>query len=106
MSTEVTYLLNALRERKMTLDQVAQRFRQRSWPRRATPLPRTYLERAAAAQQDPDPYLPGSFDEVAAAHQEGNLSDEQYAVLSEAVAESKRAEDLLRGEESPDSQGS
>ena len=77
----------------MTLDEVAARFRQRAWPRRTAPLPETYLERAAAAQQDSDPYLPGSFDEVAAAHQDGSLSDEEYAVLSKAVAESKRAED-------------
>jgi hypothetical protein len=30
---------------------------------------------------------------VAAAHQEGQLSDDEYEVLSEAAAESKRAED-------------
>lgn len=95
-STEVTDLLDALRDRTMSLDEVAQQFRERSWPRRATPLPTTYLERAAAAQQDPDPYLANSFDEVAAAHQRGEISDEEYAVLSEAVAESKREEDRRR----------
>jgi hypothetical protein len=80
----------------MTLDQVAQQFRERAWPRRSTPRPSTYLERAAAAQEDSDIYRPGSFDDVAAAHHEGKLTDQEYAVLSEAVAESKRAEDQRR----------
>jgi hypothetical protein len=93
MTSEVTDLIKALRAHTMTLDEVAERFRQRSWPRRTEPLPTTYLERAAAAQRDPEPYLPGSFDDVAAAHQDGDLTDEEYAVLSGAVAESKRAED-------------
>jgi hypothetical protein len=99
MSSEVTDLIKALRDHAMTLDEVAERFRQRSWPRRATPIPRTYLERAAAAEEDPEPYLPGSFDDVAAAHQDGDLTDEEYAVLSEAVAESKRAEDRRKADE-------
>jgi hypothetical protein len=93
MSSEIPELIAALRDGSMTLDEVAEHFRQRLWPRRTTPVPTTYLERAAAAQQDPEPYRPGSFDDVAAAHQEGQLSDEEYEVLSEAVAESKRAED-------------
>jgi len=81
----------------MTLDEVAQRFRERSWPRRKTPPPASYLELAAAAQEDPEPYLTGSFDDVAAAHQDGKISDDEYEVLSEAVAESKRAEDRRNG---------
>jgi hypothetical protein len=98
MSSEVTDLINALRDGKMTLDQVAQRFRQRSWPRRTTPPPATYLELAAAAQQDPEPYVPNSFDDVVAAYDLGRVSDYEYAVLSEAVVESKRAEDQRRAE--------
>jgi hypothetical protein len=100
MSSEITDLINELRDGTMTLDQVAQRFRQHSWPRRAKAAPTTYLELAAAAQQDPEPYMAGSFDDVAAAHQEGQITDEEYAVLSAAVAESKRAEDRRRAEES------
>jgi hypothetical protein len=102
MSSEIPELIAALRDGSMTLDQVADRFRQRSWPRRTSPLPTTYLERAAAAQQDPEPYRPGSFDDVAAAHQEGRLSDHEYEVLSEAVAESKRAEDRRAAAEPTD----
>jgi hypothetical protein len=104
MSTEVTDLINALRDGTMTLDEVARRFRQRSWPRRATTPPATYLQRAAAAQEDPEPYVSGSFDDVAVAHQEGQITDEEYAVLSEAVAESKRAEDRGRVRETPASE--
>jgi hypothetical protein len=93
MTTEVTDLIAALRDGSMSLEDVARRFRERSWPRRRKPLPASYLEMAAAAQEDPNLYVPGSFDDVAAAHHQGKLSDAEYQVLSEAVAESKRAED-------------
>jgi hypothetical protein len=96
--SEVTDLITALRDGTMTLEQVAQRFRERRWPRRAPARPSTFLERAAAAEQDSDVYRPGSFDDVAAAHQDGRLSDYEYSVLSEAVAQSKRAEDERRAE--------
>ena len=36
MGSEVTELISALRNGTMTLDEVAQRFRGRSWPRRNT----------------------------------------------------------------------
>ncbi|MGO9164410.1 MAG: hypothetical protein ACLP7J_27580 [Streptosporangiaceae bacterium] len=93
MSSEVTELINALHEGSMTLEQVARRFRERPWPRRETAEPASYLELAAAAQQDPEPYIPGSFDDVVAAYDIGKITDHQYAVLSEAVAEAKRAQD-------------
>src|ERR1700723_3338120 len=102
MSSEIPELIAALRDGSMTLDQVADRFRERSWPRRTSPLPTTYLERAAAAQQDPEPYRPGSFDDVAAAHQEGRLSDHEYEVLSGPVADSTRAEDRRAAAEPSD----
>jgi hypothetical protein len=91
--SEVDTLIQSLRDGSMTLDEVARRFRERSWPRRTTPLPKSYLELAAAAQEDPEPYISGSFDDVSAAHQDGRLTDDEYEVLSEAVAESKRAAD-------------
>ena len=96
MSTDVTELIEALHSGSMSLDEVARRFRERSWPRRRTPPPSNYLELAAAAQQDPEPPVPGSFDDVVAAYDLGKITDHQYEVLSEAVAVSKRAED--RGE--------
>ena len=48
---------------------------------------------AARAQQDPEPYVPGSFDDITDAYDRGDLSRDEYRVLSEAVAESKRDED-------------
>lgn len=97
MSSEVTDMIAALRDGSMSLDEVAQRFRERSWPRRRKPIPATYLEMASAAQEDPEPYLPGSFDDVLAAYDRGEITREQYRALAEAVAESKRAEDQLDG---------
>jgi hypothetical protein len=93
MTSEVSDLIKALRDGTMTLDEVAQRFRDRQWPRRKRPPAATYLEMAARAQEDPEPYVPGSFDDVSAAFHRGDLSRAEYRVLSEAVAESKRAED-------------
>jgi hypothetical protein len=100
MSSEVTDLINALRAGTMTLDQVAHRFRQRSWSRRTTPPPADYLELATAAQEDPGPDVPGSVDEVTAAYDRGELSRMQYRTLAEAAAESMRAEDQRRAENS------
>jgi hypothetical protein len=51
----------------MTLDEVADRFRNRPWPRNQRRQPSTYMELAAQTQEDSDPYIPGSWDAVAAA---------------------------------------
>lgn len=93
MTSEVSDLIKALRDGTMTLEEVARRFRDRQWPRRRRSPPASYLEMAASAQEDPEPYMPGSFDDVSAAFHRGDLSSVEYRVLSEAVAESKRAED-------------
>lgn len=93
MTSEVSDLIDALRDGTMTLDEVAQRFRERQWPRRRRPPPASYLEMAARVQEDPEPYDPNSFDDVTAAYHRGELSDSQYDTLAEAMAESKRAED-------------
>jgi hypothetical protein len=93
MTSEVSDLIKALRDGTMTLEEVAQRFRERQWPRRRRPPPASYLEMAARAQEDPEPYDPNSFDDVTAAYHRGELSDSQYDTLAEAMAESKRAED-------------
>jgi hypothetical protein len=93
MTSEVSDLIRALQDGTMTLDQVAQQFRERKWPRRRWNPPASYLEMAARAQQDPEPYVPGSFDDITDAYDRGDLSRDEYRVLSEAVAESKRDED-------------
>lgn len=99
MTSDVTDLIAALREGSMSLDEVASKFRTRSWPRRKKNQQyASYLEMAAAAQEDPDVYVPGSFDDVTAAYHRGDLSDDEYDVLARAMAESKRAEDRRGGE--------
>ena len=98
MTSEVTELIAALKDGSMSLDEVARRFRERSWPRRKKPAPATYLEMAAAAEEDPEPYVPGSFDDVLAAYDRGELSRAQYRALAEAAAESLRAEDRREGD--------
>jgi len=102
MTNDVTDLIAALREGSMSLDEIASRFRERSWPRRRRPAPGSYLEMAEAAQDDPEPYVPGSFDDIAAAHQQHQITDAEYSVLSDAVAESKRAEDRRIADEEAD----
>jgi hypothetical protein len=93
MTSEVTDLLDALRDGTMSLGEVAERFRARSWPRQSRPRATTYLELAAQAQEDPEPHVQGSFDEVTAALIRGDISNSDYDVLGEAMLESKRAED-------------
>jgi hypothetical protein len=73
MDSEITQLIAALRSGTMNLEQVAQRFREREWPRRNT--------------------APGSFDEVDAAYEQGKLSEDEYDTLAAAMSESLRAED-------------
>ena len=97
MTSEVNDLIASLRDGSMSLDEVASQFRERSWPRRRKRAPATYLEMAAAAQEDPEPYLPGTFDDVTIAYQRGDLSGEQYDTLAHAMAESLRAEDQREG---------
>jgi hypothetical protein len=91
-TTEVTELIAALRSGSLSLDEVAQRFRERAWPRTRKPAPASYLEMAADALEDPEPDIPGSFDEVTAAYDRGELTRPQYRALAEAVAYSLRAE--------------
>lgn len=93
MANEVVELISALHDGRASLDEVAQRFRDRKWPRRQKSEPASYLDMAAADLQDPDPYIPGSFDDVAAAYHQKKITREQFRVLSEAVADAQRAED-------------
>ena len=94
MTNEVTELIAALRNGMVSLDDVAQRFRERSWRVTSRPKSKNYLEFAAAVQDDPDPLIPGSFDEVAAAYHRGDISHADYRVLADAAAESIRRDHL------------
>jgi hypothetical protein len=91
MTSDVRELLEALHQGTISLEEVALRFRQRAWPWRRASRPATYLEMAAAELLDPDPYLPGSFDDVVAAYDAGTITQDQFRVLAQAVALAPRA---------------
>lgn len=88
-STEVTGLLAAFRAGQIDLDELAARFRGRTWQIARRPTPSSYAE--MADQQDPEPDVPGSFDEVTAAYDRGELTREQYRTLAHAVADAINA---------------
>ncbi|WP_433179702.1 hypothetical protein [Actinoallomurus sp. CA-150999] len=88
--SEVTELLAELRNGSMSLEEVAERFRQRQWPHRQVASPADAREAFALEEQDPEPFLEGSFDEVAVAYIRHELTKEQYAALANAVAESQQ----------------
>jgi hypothetical protein len=95
-SSEVAGLIQQYKVGELTLDELAERFRTRRWPHATRHPPQTYLEMAARAQQDPDPYEPNSLDDVVAAYDSGELDREEFRVLKAAVLEAGQAED--RGE--------
>ncbi len=96
-NTEVTELIAAMRGGEIDLDELVVRFRGRRWARARRPMPTTYLE--MAEQQDPEPDVPGSFDEVTAAYDRGEITREEYRTLAHAVAEAINAE---AGESAPE----
>ena len=87
MSSEVSDLIQALHDGHVTLNEVAQRFRERTWPPSKLPAPASEAEWAAAVLRDPDPRVPGSFDDVVAACERGDITEEQFQVLADAVAD-------------------
>jgi hypothetical protein len=91
-SSEVSELITALQSGSMSLDEVAERFRNRTWTRARPREPESYEQMAAATLRDPEPMVPGSYDEVTAAYDRGELTSDQYQVLSEAVADAINAE--------------
>jgi hypothetical protein len=93
MTSEVTDLIAALRGGRMSLDEVARRFRERNWPDPPRPAPQTEPEVAARLMDDPDPYIPGSFDDVYAALHRGDITLSEYEVLAKAAVEAMDAED-------------
>jgi hypothetical protein len=97
MSNEVADLLAALHDGTLSLSEVAEKFRTRSWPTHPAARPETHLDLAEADLSDPAPYLPGSHDDLAAAYDQGKLTDEQYAVLAAAIAASIRAHEHPTG---------
>jgi hypothetical protein len=91
---EITDLIASYRAGELTLEELAERFRSRRWPRRSPPLrPSDHLEMAARAQEDPDSDVPDSFDDVEAAFFRHELSAAEYKFLRRAVVEAPGIED-------------
>lgn len=92
--SEVTDLIGSYKAGELTLGELAERFRNRRWPRRPPPhRPSNYPALAADAQEDPDSDVPDSFDDVEAAFFRHELSAEEYELLRRAAAEAPGVED-------------
>lgn len=80
----VTAMLVSYRDGRLSLDDLTLEFRVRRWPQVPDVCP-PELEQARAAIDDPEPYVPGSFDDVVLAYDLGWLSDADYDVLAAAA---------------------
>jgi hypothetical protein len=80
----VIAMLTSYREGQLSLDDLSLEFRARRWPRVPDVCP-PELEPAREAIDDPEPYVPGSFDDVVLAYDLGWLSDADYDVLAIAA---------------------
>jgi len=80
----VIAMLASYRESQLSLDDLSLEFRARRWPRVPDVCP-PELEPAREAIDDPEPYVPGSFDDVVLAYDLGWLSDADYDVLAIAA---------------------
>ncbi len=85
VSGEVATMIRAYLAGEMTLDALAGRFRSRRWPA-VPPVTPPGMEEAAAAIDDPEPYVPGSFDDVVWAYDRGWITDPDYEALAAAAA--------------------
>ena len=81
----VTAMLRSYREGLLSLDDLSLEFRARRWPRVPDVCP-PELEQARAAIDDPEPYVPGSFDDVVLAYDLGWLSGADYDLLATAAS--------------------
>jgi len=82
---DIADMLTSYRTGQLSLDDLALKFRARRWP----PVPPACppgLEAAASAVDDPEPYVPGSFDDVVRAYDLGHINDTDYATLARAAA--------------------
>jgi predicted kinase len=81
----VAAMISAYRRGQLSLDGLGLEFRVRRWPEVPSACP-PGLEEASAAIDDPEPYVPGSFDDVVLAYDQGQLSDEEYEYLAGSAA--------------------
>jgi hypothetical protein len=81
----VTAMLVSYRDGRLSLDDLSLEFRARRWPQVPDVCP-PELEQAREAIDDPEPYVPGSFDDVVLAYDLGWLSDADYDILATAAS--------------------
>ena len=80
----VITMLTSYREGRISLDDLSLEFRARRWPRIPDVCP-PELEPAREAIDDPEPYVPGSFDDVVLAYDLGWLSAADFDILAVAA---------------------
>ena len=86
VSGEVTGLISSYLAGELTLGMLSRDFRNRRWPA-VPPVCPPGWEEAAPAIDDPEPYVPGSFDDVVRAYDLGWLTDAGYEALAAAAAQ-------------------
>jgi hypothetical protein len=84
---EVMGMIRSYLSGALTLDVICRRFRSRRWPAVPAACP-AGLEAAAPAVDDPEPYVPGSFDDVVRAYDLGWITDPEYEAFAAAAAAS------------------
>jgi len=84
-SSAVITMLTSYREGRISLDDLSLEFRARRWPRIPDVCP-PELEAAREAIDDPEPYVPGSFDDVVLAYDLGWLSADDFDILAVAAS--------------------
>jgi hypothetical protein len=82
---EVTAMIGSYRSGRLTLDALCRGFRSRRWPAVPPACP-AGLQKAAPAIDDPEPYIPDSFDDVVRAYDLGWIADPEYEALAAAAA--------------------
>ena len=82
---EVTGMIGSYVAGALTLDAICLKLRSRRWPAVPTVCP-AGLEEAAPAIDDPEPYVPGSFDDVVRAYDLGWITDPDYEAFAMAAA--------------------
>ena len=81
-------MLTSYRDGRISFDDLSLEFRARRWPRIPDVCP-PELEPAREAIDDPEPYVPGSFDDVVLAYDLGWLSAADFDILAVAASGSR-----------------
>jgi hypothetical protein len=81
----VTAMLASYRAGRLTLEDLGLEFRARRWPAVPAVCPPD-MAPGTAAIDDPEPYVPGSLDDVVLAYDLGQLSGDEYEFLASAAS--------------------